>query len=228
MLFIEYDVTPDGSIELVALINAVEENGADPDGADWMAWRVATFVSCSKLTPPPGTAFLCPPQPLGHRLSQNDYQYNRSEPAAGRFGPPWVAPPYANKLLEQFSIAAIEHEPIAYAEAIGRGLSRYVLPREGEGYTPRILLQTLIAPSDTHEYQPFYALFYPESTGYSGSTRRVRRLTAYESHTRVQGTLLVVLLLAAIAGPFTLPRRMRWAAIVFTLTALFSILMVSS
>ena len=43
MLFIEYDVTPEGSIELVALINAVEENEADPDGADWMAWRVAAF-----------------------------------------------------------------------------------------------------------------------------------------------------------------------------------------
>ena len=43
MLFIEYDVTPDGSIELVALINAVEEDGADADGTDWMAWRAASF-----------------------------------------------------------------------------------------------------------------------------------------------------------------------------------------
>lgn len=43
MLFIEYDVTPEGSIELVALINAVEENGADPDGTDWMAWRTESF-----------------------------------------------------------------------------------------------------------------------------------------------------------------------------------------
>ena len=43
MLFIEYDVTPEGSIELVALINAVEKNGADTDGADWMAWRASSF-----------------------------------------------------------------------------------------------------------------------------------------------------------------------------------------
>lgn len=41
MLFIEYDVTEDGAIELVALINAVEENGEDPDGTEWMAWRSA-------------------------------------------------------------------------------------------------------------------------------------------------------------------------------------------
>ena len=39
MLFIEYDVTVEGEIQLVALINAVEEDAADPDGEAWMAWR---------------------------------------------------------------------------------------------------------------------------------------------------------------------------------------------
>jgi hypothetical protein len=43
LLFIEYDVSPTGDIELVALINAVEEDGADEDGRDWMAWRAAEF-----------------------------------------------------------------------------------------------------------------------------------------------------------------------------------------
>jgi hypothetical protein len=40
-LAIEYDVTPAGVIELVGLINAVEEDGTDPDGAAWLAWRRA-------------------------------------------------------------------------------------------------------------------------------------------------------------------------------------------
>lgn len=39
VLFIEYDVTPSGEIELVALINATEEAGEDPDGSAWMEWR---------------------------------------------------------------------------------------------------------------------------------------------------------------------------------------------
>jgi hypothetical protein len=43
LLFIEYDVTTSGEIELVALVNAVEEDGLDPDGAAWMAWRSAAF-----------------------------------------------------------------------------------------------------------------------------------------------------------------------------------------
>jgi hypothetical protein len=39
MLFIEYDVDPEGTIELVALIDAVDEDGQDPDGDAWLAWR---------------------------------------------------------------------------------------------------------------------------------------------------------------------------------------------
>lgn len=38
-LAVEYDVMPDGQIELVALINAVEADDADPDGEAWWAWR---------------------------------------------------------------------------------------------------------------------------------------------------------------------------------------------
>jgi len=39
VLAIEYDVRPDGIIELVALVNAVDEDGHDPDGTLWLAWR---------------------------------------------------------------------------------------------------------------------------------------------------------------------------------------------
>jgi len=43
LLFIEYDVDPSGRIELVALINAVEEDGEDPDGTAWLNWRSTEF-----------------------------------------------------------------------------------------------------------------------------------------------------------------------------------------
>jgi uncharacterized protein YrzB (UPF0473 family) len=39
VLFIEYDVHEDGEIELVALINATEEDGEDADGEAWLSWR---------------------------------------------------------------------------------------------------------------------------------------------------------------------------------------------
>ncbi len=54
MLAIEYDVDADGRIELVALVNAVEEDGADDDGRAWMAWR-GTFedrgMGCARVPP---------------------------------------------------------------------------------------------------------------------------------------------------------------------------------
>ena len=43
MLFIEYDVHPDGEVELVALVNAVDEEGLDPDGSSWRQWRANEF-----------------------------------------------------------------------------------------------------------------------------------------------------------------------------------------
>jgi hypothetical protein len=39
VLFIEYDVRQDGMIELVALIEAVDEAGDDPEGDAYHAWR---------------------------------------------------------------------------------------------------------------------------------------------------------------------------------------------
>lgn len=39
VLAIEYDVTPEGLVELVALINAVDEDGGDPNGEAWLEWR---------------------------------------------------------------------------------------------------------------------------------------------------------------------------------------------
>lgn len=55
MLFIEYDVRPDGEIELVALVNAVDEDGHDPDGASWLEWRAAEFdddgLGCVGVSP---------------------------------------------------------------------------------------------------------------------------------------------------------------------------------
>lgn len=55
MLFIEYDVHADGEIELVALVNAVDEDGHDPDGSWWLQWRVAEFdddgLGCVGVSP---------------------------------------------------------------------------------------------------------------------------------------------------------------------------------
>lgn len=190
----------------------------------WDAYgRVATFVNCSAFTPPRGTSFLCPREPVGHRQSQDFFQYANTAPAVERFGPPYAAPLYANGLLKAFSTAAIEHEPVAYAGAIIRGLSRYVYPRVGEGYTPENVRLEVTKPANERSYQPAFALFYRESLGYIGPSPGAQPLSVYERYTLVQGPLLILMLVAAIAGPFILPGGMRWAAATFTLTALVTI-----
>jgi Dolichyl-phosphate-mannose-protein mannosyltransferase len=185
--------------------------------------RVATFVDCSRFTPPRGTRFLCPTEPLGHRLSQAFYQYGRTSPAVRRFGGPSRAPEYANAVLQKFSIAAIEQEPVAYVGAIVHGLSFYIFPRAGEGYTPESIRDALLGPVNERAIEPAIARFYPHSLGYYRPASAIRSLSSYESDSRVEGPLLILLLLAGIGGLPFLPPRMRSAAILFTFTAIFSV-----
>jgi hypothetical protein len=122
-----------------------------------------------------------------------------------------------------FSIAVIEQQPIAYLKAIARGLGFYIFPRGGEGYTPRGLRAELMNEASARESQPTFALLYPESRGYMGSAASIAPLSTYERLTLVQGPVLIALLVLAAAGLLCLPGTIRWAAALFTLTALFGI-----
>ncbi len=184
--------------------------------------RVATFVDCSAFTPPAGTHFLCPAEAPGHRQTGNFFQYGSTAPAVVRFGGPGHAPGYANDVLQRFSVAAIEHQPLAYARAILRGLTFFVSPRVGEGYTPTELREALLEPRGVRSIQPAIAAYYPGGRGYLASASAARTLSYYDTHTRVQGALLVVLLLAAILGTPLLRGSARSGATLFTLTAILS------
>ena len=197
--------------------------GYERQGAWNLYGRVATFVDCSRFTPPAGTRFLCPAGPLSDRRSESFYQYARSAPAVSRFGGPARAPGYANGVLQKFSVAAITHEPLAYAGAILRGLTFYISPRPGEGYTPESIREALLDPTGVRSIEPAIAAYYPHARGYRGSSSATSSLDFYESHTRIQGPLLIVMLLAAIAGVPLLAGRVRVAALLFTLTAICSV-----
>jgi hypothetical protein len=196
--------------------------GYERQGAWNLYGRVATFVDCSHFTPPNGTRFLCPSEPPGHRQSQFFFQYDTASPAVRRFGLPTSAPAYANGVLQRFSVAAIEHEPIAYLKAILHGLSFYIDPRFGEGYLPETLREALLDRGFGSAIGPGFRTYYPHYRAYTGRSGSIHSLVRYESDTRVEGPLLVVLLVAAIAGAPLLRGRPRSSAILFTLTAIFS------
>lgn len=185
--------------------------------------RVATFVDCSRFSPPAGTRLLCPSGPPARRQSESFYQYARAAPAVRRFGGPARAPAQANAQLERFSVAAITHEPLAYAGAIIRSLALYISPSSNEGYTPQSIREALLEAKGAHSIEPALSAYYPHAHGYVGSASAVRALDFYERHTRVQGALLVIMLVAAIAGTPLLRGRMRAASLLFTLTAICSV-----
>jgi hypothetical protein len=197
--------------------------GYEREGTWNLYGRVATFVDCSRFTPPAGTRFLCPREPLAQRQSESFYQYARAAPAVRRYGGPARAPASANAVLEKFSVAAIEHEPLAYAGAILRSLSFYVSPRAGEGYTPETIREALLERKGTRSIGPALASYYAGARGYEGGPSSARSLASYERHTRIQGPLLIALLLAALLGTPLLAGRARAGAILFTLTAVLSV-----
>ena len=200
--------------------------GYERQGAWNLYGRVATFVECSRFTPPAGTRSLCPAGAPSARGSESFYQYARASPAVARFGGPARANAHANSLLERFSVTAITHEPIAYAEAIVRSLGFYFSPRAGEGYTPASIREALLEAKGTRSIQPAIAAYYPHDHGYrapAGDTGATRALDAYERHTRIEGPLLVAMLLAALIGAPLLRGRVRAAALLFTLTAILSV-----
>jgi hypothetical protein len=150
-------------------------------------------------------------------MSQNGFEFSKSSPAERFFTP--RDPGGWNARLQRFSIAAIEHEPVAYLKAIVRGLPYYVTARPGEGYTPSQLREELLKPS---HWGIVIDLYYPHYRPYTRQSGSISPLVFYEEHTRVQGAFLILLVLAAIVGAPLLRGRQRWCAILFTLTAIFS------
>jgi hypothetical protein len=198
--------------------------GYERQGAWNLYGRVATFVDCSHFKAPAGTRFLCPREAPARRQSESFYQYARASPAVRRFGGPARAPSYADALLQRFSVAAIEHEPLAYAGAILRGLTFFVTPRAGEGYTPSSLREALLERKGVASIEPAISRYFGgHVSGYVDRGSSTDALVSYDEHSQVQGALLIGLLLAALVGTPLLASRARAAAALCTLTALASV-----
>lgn len=201
--------------------------GYERQGAWNLYGRVASFADCAHLAAPPGTSFLCPREPTARRLSESYYQYARAAPAVQRFGGPAHASADANAELQAFSIAAITQQPIAYAGAILHSLSLYVTPQVGEGYTPNSIREALLDRKGTRSIERTVAAYYPGGHGYA-RTAGGGPLLSYERHSRIEGALLVCLLLLALAGTLLLRGRQRAAALLLTLSAICSVILAAA
>jgi hypothetical protein len=179
--------------------------------------RTAMFADCSRFKPPPGTAPLCERIPPGRRGSYNQYltgfaDHARGVTAAGRsISPAWRVfgpPPAGNGKLEAFALAAIVHQPLDYLARVADDFHYYW----ADHHVAFIEAAARVDPNVARAVSGYYA---------SGSAPggRLGFLRWYGENIEVTGPLMILLLLAPLAGLFgASDRRARHAAVLLATT----------
>jgi hypothetical protein len=162
--------------------------------------RVGPFADCRQFTPPKGTAQLCETTPRSKRPGPDTYVFGGS-PAVRAFGGPFTAPRSSDDKVAAFARAAILGQPLDYLHAIVKDMYRYISPDSfnipGAGLSVTGFVdQNLLLPAP-RQLTPYW-----RTSGYRIDVDSEGSLSSYEHHTRVQGALIVVLVLLALAAPF--------------------------
>ena len=198
--------------------------------------RVAPWVDCSKFTPPAGTAFLCPTTPVAQRPGNDYWEFAGISPAVDRWGSPeWFGPkppPSEDAELKAFSVAAIEAQPLTYLEWVGRDLIRIIEPdfttspypsgagNPGYGLDPQGVIAQLLDESNIGNIDAIIDSYYDTHGNLNES---IQPLITLEQDTRLDGPLMVIVLLLALLAPFLASGGARRVAItlgLFTLVLL--------
>jgi hypothetical protein len=195
--------------------------------------RVAPWADCTRFSPPAGTEQLCQATTPSQRgpVDAATYIFDASSPAQQLYGPPYqVSPdPYAMSRLWEFSVSAILGQPFAYLHAVWQDTVRLIdsnRPSDGNLSADQFIAFLLYGPdlvSGTNTFVGYWQhLEYPGD----GPTRRgdIGPLHAWEEITRLDGALIAVLLLLALAAPWAARGEARSGARLLTLVALVLLL----
>ena len=175
--------------------------------------RVAPFADCSKFDPPDDLKPLCETTAPVDRPGPYYYTLIEDAPALKLFG---GLDPDANGELSSYARDVIVHQPLDYAESVGKDLARYINPdfladRQSSGSGPDML--------SFHEYDP--ATEHQVATAlaerYGGTDFRWKRaiggLELEQGLTQLSGSIITVALLLAIAGLVLSQGRERWGGL---------------
>ena len=202
---------------------AVGHTGLSPNGVWNVYGRVAPFADCSKFTPPAGTEPLCETTPRSQRPFTHLYTFNwYYSPGVRFFGNPHTASAEQTDQVAAFTWAVIVGQPLDYAEEVGAGLLRYVAPDSFRGYGGGPSYHDLVNRVLFHrrfqrEGRAVARRHYGDAGRFSTDRGLLDVLRTYESGTRIQGPLFVVLALLSLAAPFVTRGRVRGAALLFAL-----------
>lgn len=178
--------------------------------------RVQTFAECSTMHPPPNLAGLCDPRPQRQRENSEEYLWANDTPLARWTGPynAFRFTPPVEKSTMKFAELAIETEPVAYAKTVAKdvlttfdwhkvNMNNPLGNVEGDG--SKFQFQRTVWPVPTwvtgyvanrHAAQDFGGANY-------GQPRVVQPWAGFlwvYQHVYLRGTLLLLFLLAGLAG----------------------------
>ena len=207
-----------------------------PAGGWNLYGRVAPFADCTKFTPPAGTRVLCEKTPPAKR-TQTVEEYLYSPPvspglkAFSRFGGPESATQASDRRIESFARTAIEHQPLDYARTILEGMLAYVTPvriefanREELGASYDLFYHHTLFDAGNSEYVLKNRLPWYGVHAYHHDQALLSFLLGYETHTRVTGWLMALLMLLTLLAPFSPRGRPRQIGTLLFLVAWASLL----
>jgi hypothetical protein len=169
---------------------------------------------------------LCETTPRSERPLTYLYTFNwYYSPAVRYFDNPHVATASETQQVREFAYSVVWGQPLDYATEVGAGLLRYVVPTHFEGYgggpsyddlvNGKILFNRLFDKLGLVEARKFYS----DGGHFKDRHGLLEGLRRYESVTRLDGVLFVLLALLSLAGPLLARGRARSAAALFALTA---------
>jgi 4-amino-4-deoxy-L-arabinose transferase-like glycosyltransferase len=178
--------------------------------------RVADFADCTGLALPAYEKPLCPTQPAAQRVA-DFYTWNPASPQWTFTVPPGKS---RDKVVADFSLRILRHQPVAYAQAVGRDLLYGFSPVRGAGpehYSPAYLkFQTGILPDP----QAYTSIAQLGDTPPRVQPQLAAFLHDYGRWFYIPGPLLAAGLITGLAGACFLRRRNGPPSLLFSLATI--------
>ncbi|MCW3010782.1 MAG: hypothetical protein JWO90_1186 [Solirubrobacterales bacterium] len=208
-------------VVVVALVSGSTAGlpGAGPTSSGWLLYgRVAQFADCPATYVDRDLRDLCPGTTREDQRAGPDYWRVIDGPAVKRFG----GIPKGDAELQEFAVAAILHEPLAYLRTVFVDTMRFFSPNFGQerGYSgagwDELELDRPLDPAAAAYNNGVIASWFADGSTRTSGLGLVRR---YQEATTLTAGTWSVLAIFAILAPLLARGRRRWKGLMLLLGA---------